>query len=107
MDLIKPLLLLDEAVAVLKAPLTQEDRNQGWTDDLRGEFQEEVSLNRPALRRHGMTTTRYLRPRLEEWLDRVGVGPRRLRGLVSEAQRCLETVDSDSAPMAESPRRHN
>lgn len=35
----------------------------------------------------------YLRPRLEEWLDRVGVGLGRLRGLVP--------VDSDSAPMAE------
>ncbi|MFF5754909.1 hypothetical protein ACFY7A_05615 [Streptomyces longwoodensis] len=99
MDLTKPLPLLDEAVAVLKAPLTQEDRNQGWTDDPRREIQEEISLNRTAQRRHGLAAARYLRPRLEEWLDRVGVAPGRLRGLVP--------VDSDSAPMAKSPRRHN
>lgn len=82
-------------------PLTQEDRYQGWTDDLRREIQEEISLSRSALRRHGLGVARYLRPRLEEWLDRVGVAPGRLRGLVSEAQRCLETVDSDTARMAE------
>ncbi|MCX4995917.1 hypothetical protein [Streptomyces longwoodensis] len=107
MNLTNPLPLLDEAVAVLKTPLTQEDRNQGWTDDLRREIQEEISQNRSALRRHGLATAGYLRPRLEEWLDREGVGQGRLRGLVSEAQRCLETVNSDSAPTTESPRRHN
>ncbi|MFK4117884.1 hypothetical protein [Streptomyces longwoodensis] len=107
MDLTNPLPLLDEAVAALKTPLTEEDRNQGWTDDLRREIQEEISQNRSALRRHGLGVARYLRPRLEEWLDREGVEPGRLRSLVSEAQRWLETVDSDSAPMAESPRRHN
>ncbi|MFF8590883.1 hypothetical protein ACF061_05485 [Streptomyces sp. NPDC015220] len=81
---------LDEAVAVLKAPLEEEDRAQGWTDDLRREIQEEISTSRSALRRHGMGTARYLRPRLNEWLDREGVRSGSLRNLVDDVQRTLE-----------------
>ncbi|MEU5254937.1 hypothetical protein [Streptomyces longwoodensis] len=92
MDLTNPLPLLNEAVAALKAPLTEEDRSQGWTNDLRREIQEEISLSRSALHRHGLSTARYLRPRLEEWLDREGVRPGRLRSLVSTVQACLETA---------------
>jgi hypothetical protein len=98
MDLTHPLPLLNEAVAALKAPLTEEDRSQGWTDDLRREIQEEISLSRSALRRHGLATARYLRPRLEEWLDKEGVGPGRLRSLVSQVQGCLETAAGSAGP---------
>lgn len=41
--------LLGEAVTALKAPLEQADREQGWTDDLRREIQEEISVHRSAL----------------------------------------------------------
>ncbi|GAA2875896.1 hypothetical protein [Streptomyces mexicanus] len=90
------LLLLDEAVAALKAPLEEEDREQGWTDDLRREVQEEISVNRSALRRHGLGTVRYLRPRFDEWMDREGVQSGRLRSPVSDVQRSL--VDARNAP---------
>ncbi|MFJ9571741.1 hypothetical protein [Streptomyces bacillaris] len=40
---------LDKAVAALKTPLEPTDREQGWTDDLRREIQEEISTNRSAL----------------------------------------------------------
>ncbi|KUN36408.1 hypothetical protein AQJ30_22630 [Streptomyces longwoodensis] len=103
MDLTNPLPLLDEAVAALKAPLTEEDRSQGWTDDLRREIQEEISLSRSALRRHGLSTARYLRPRWEEWLDREGVRPGRLRTLVAEVQGCLKTAAGSVWP----PWHHN
>ncbi|MFF3290644.1 hypothetical protein [Streptomyces sp. NPDC003023] len=33
--------------------------------------------------------TRYLRPRLDEWMDRAGVLPGPLRDLVVEVQRSL------------------
>ncbi|MFI7286592.1 hypothetical protein ACIBRY_08030 [Streptomyces anulatus] len=80
---------LDGAVAALKAPLKQVDREQGWTDDLRREIQEEISINRSALRRHGHGTVRYLRPRLDEWLAREAVRPGRLRDAVMEVQRLI------------------
>ncbi|MGW3496486.1 hypothetical protein [Streptomyces sp. NPDC001020] len=88
------LLLLHEAVTALKAPLGEEDREQGWTDDLRREVQEEISISRSALRRHGLGMVRYLRPRFDEWMEREGVQPGRLRSLVSDVQRCL--VDAQS-----------
>ncbi|MFE2290585.1 hypothetical protein [Streptomyces sp. NPDC059452] len=53
---------LDKAVAALKAPLEPTDREQGWTDDLRREIQEEISVNRSALRRHGHGLAKHLRP---------------------------------------------
>ncbi|MFI8434524.1 hypothetical protein ACIGJO_12375 [Streptomyces sp. NPDC079020] len=81
--------LLDEAVAALKAPLEEADREQGWTDDLRREFQEEISISRSVLRRHGTGMTRHLRPRFDEWLDHEGVRRGRLRDLVAEVQQGL------------------
>ncbi|MGW1658451.1 hypothetical protein [Streptomyces atratus] len=89
------LAVLDEAVATLKAPLEQEDREQGWTDDLRREFQEEISISRSALRRHGLGMVRYLSPRLDEWMEHEGVRPGRLQHLVSDVQRRL--LDARSA----------
>ncbi|MGW1542271.1 hypothetical protein ACWCPM_18890 [Streptomyces sp. NPDC002309] len=83
------LVVLDEAVATLKAPLEDDDRAQGWTDDLRREVQEEISISRSVLRRHGLHMTRYLRPRLDEWMEREGVHPGRLRDLVVKVQRSL------------------
>lgn len=83
------LVLLDEAVATLKAPLREDDRAQGWTDDLRREVQEEISISRSVLRRHGMGMTRHLRPRWDEWMEREGVQPGRLRDLVGKVQRSL------------------
>ncbi|GAA2438807.1 hypothetical protein [Streptomyces glaucus] len=83
------LTILDEAVAALKAPLGEDDRAQGWTDDLRRELQEEISVNRSVLRRHGTGMARHLRPRLDEWMDHEGVRPGRLRNLVSDVQRSL------------------
>lgn len=80
---------LDRAVAALKAPLQHVDREQGWTDDLRREIQEEISISRSALRRHGHGTVRYLRPRLDEWLAREAVQPGRLSDAVREAQRLI------------------
>ncbi|MFH9293560.1 hypothetical protein [Streptomyces sp. NPDC017520] len=80
---------LDRAVAALKAPLKRIDREQGWTDDLRREIQEEISINRSALRRHGHGTVRYLRPRLDEWLAREAVRPGRLLDVVMEVQRLI------------------
>jgi hypothetical protein len=64
---------LGKAVAVLKAPLGRVDREQGWTDELRREIQEEISINRSMLRRPGPWAVRYLRPRLHEWMAREGV----------------------------------
>ncbi|WP_344328642.1 hypothetical protein [Streptomyces macrosporus] len=86
MDLIA---VLGEAVAVLKAPLGREDVAQGWTDELRREIQEEISVARSALRRHGPETVRYLRPRLDEWMAREGVRPGRLHDVVTRTQRLL------------------
>lgn len=80
---------LDDAVTALKAPLGRADVDQGWTDDLRREVQEEISVHRSALRRQGLWTVQHLRPRLDEWLDREGVRPGRLHTLVTEAQRRL------------------
>ncbi|MER6773074.1 hypothetical protein [Streptomyces bacillaris] len=77
---------LDKAVAALKAPLEPTDREQGWTDDLRREIQEEISTNRSALRRHGPWMASYLRPRLDEWMAREGVQPGRLHEVVMNAQ---------------------
>ncbi|MEU6957651.1 hypothetical protein [Streptomyces sp. NPDC045714] len=83
------LAVLDEAVAALKTPLGEDDREQGWTDELRREIQEEISMSRSALRRHGAHMVRYLRPRLDEWIEREGVRPGRLQSLVSDVQRRL------------------
>ncbi|TGZ10913.1 hypothetical protein [Streptomyces rhizosphaericola] len=77
---------LDKAVAALKAPLEPTDREQGWTDDLRREIQEEISVHRSALRRHGPWMASYLRPRLGEWMAREGVQPGRLHAVVMDAQ---------------------
>ncbi|GGT45032.1 hypothetical protein GCM10010254_75050 [Streptomyces chromofuscus] len=90
------LVLLDEAVAALKVPLGEDDRAQGWTDDLRREVQEEISISRSVLRRHGVGMTRHLRPRLDEWMEREGVQPGRLRHLVGEVQRAL--VEARNVP---------
>lgn len=86
MDLLS---VLDEAVAALKAPLGDEDRSQGWTDDLRREIQEEISVSRSVLRRRGPGAVQYLRPRLDEWMDSGSLRPGRLRQLVLEVQRRL------------------
>ncbi|CAL9424593.1 hypothetical protein SUDANB6_01922 [Streptomyces sp. enrichment culture] len=83
------LAVLDEAVAALKAPLSEDDRAQGWTDDLRREVQEEISTNRSVLRRHGMGMVRHLRPRFDEWMEHEGIQPGRLRNLVHDVQRSL------------------
>ncbi|MFI6037085.1 hypothetical protein ACIBBD_23500 [Streptomyces sp. NPDC051315] len=88
------LAVLDAAVAVLKEPLREEDRGQGWTDDLRRELQEEISVNRSVLRRHGTPMARHLRPRFDEWMDRENVRPGRLRDVVSDAQRSLVAARS-------------
>ncbi|MCX4679336.1 hypothetical protein OG413_29290 [Streptomyces sp. NBC_01433] len=88
------LTVLDEAVATLKAPLEQEDLEQGWNDDLRREIQEEISISRSALRRHGSGMARYLRPHLDEWMQNEGVRSGRLQRRVSEVQRRL--VDAGS-----------
>ncbi|MFJ8692099.1 hypothetical protein [Streptomyces roseolilacinus] len=84
--------VLDEAVAVLKAPLGKDDREQGWTDELRREVQEEISVRRSVLRRHGPGVMRRLRPRFDEWLEHEGVRPGRLQRLVSDVQRRLVDV---------------
>ena len=86
MDLLS---VLDEAVAALKAPLGEDDRSQGWTDELRREVQEEISVSRSVLRRHGPGMVRYIRPRLDEWMESEELRPGRLRELVSEVQRRL------------------
>ncbi|MGV9251578.1 hypothetical protein [Streptomyces sp. NPDC003697] len=80
---------LDEAVTALKTPLTEEDRAQGWTDDLRREVQEEISVRRSVLRRHGTHMTRYLRPRFDEWMQTEGIRQGRLLGLVLQVQQRL------------------
>lgn len=78
---------LDEAVAALKAPLNRTDIEQGWSDDLRREIQEEISVSRSVLRRHGSGMARHLRLRLDEWMTREGVRAGRLRDAVLEVQR--------------------
>ncbi|MGY1453212.1 hypothetical protein [Streptomyces sp. SS8] len=83
------LVSLDGAVATLKAPLGPADIEQGWSDDLRREIQEEISICRSALRCHGPAMVRHLRPRLDEWLAREGVRPGRLRDVVLEMQRLI------------------
>ncbi|MFF4790728.1 hypothetical protein [Streptomyces sp. NPDC001276] len=90
------LVALDEAVAALKAPLEEADRAQGWTDDLRREVQAEISINRSVLRREGLFMVRYLRPRLDVWMDYEGVRPGRLRSLVLDVQRRLVEARSTS-----------
>jgi hypothetical protein len=77
---------LDRAVAALKAPLGPVDREQGWTDELRREIQEEISISRSTLRRPGPWAVSCLRPRLDEWMAREGVRPGRLREVVMEVQ---------------------
>ncbi|MEU0130344.1 hypothetical protein [Streptomyces sp. NPDC006289] len=75
---------LGKAVAALKAPLGQDDREQGWTDELRRDFQEAISVDRSVLRRYGAV---YLaRPRLDEALEAEGVRPGRLRDVVLGVQ---------------------
>ncbi|MFD5470627.1 hypothetical protein [Streptomyces sp. NPDC127105] len=90
------LVVLDEAVAAFKAPLGEADRAQGWTDDLRREVQEEISVNRSVLRREGLHMVWYLRTRLDEWMDHEGVRPGRLRSLVLDVQRRLVEARSTS-----------
>ncbi|MFE2019829.1 hypothetical protein ACFW9O_17510 [Streptomyces sp. NPDC059499] len=89
---------LDKAVATLKAPLERTDRAQGWTDDLRREIQEEISINRSTLRRHGHWMVTYLRPRLDEWMAHEGVQPGRLRDVVMNVQ-VLITEPHDAADL--------
>lgn len=89
---------LDKAVATLKAPLEQVDREQGWTDDLRREIQEEISINRSTLRRHGHWMVKYLRPRLDEWMAREGVLPGRLRDVVMEVQILITEAHDVAGP---------
>ncbi|WP_351223026.1 hypothetical protein [Streptomyces sp. NPDC002133] len=90
------LALLGQAVAALKEPLERGDLEQGWSDDLRREVQEEISIHRSVLRRHGLGMARYLRPRLDEWLEREGVRPGRLRSLVLDVQRGLADARSQA-----------
>ncbi|MFD5780691.1 hypothetical protein [Streptomyces sp. NPDC126933] len=77
---------LGKAVVALKAPLRSADREQGWTDELRREIQEEISVSRSMLRRPGPWAVSYLHPRLDEWMAREGVQPGRLRDVVMDAQ---------------------
>ncbi|MEU2595794.1 hypothetical protein [Streptomyces hirsutus] len=84
------LTLLDEAVTALEQPLGQNDMDEGWTDELRREIQEEISVNRSVLRRHGLVMVPYLRPRLDEGMDHEAVGPGRLQRLVLNVRRSLE-----------------
>ncbi|MFE9913375.1 hypothetical protein [Streptomyces clavifer] len=77
---------MGEAVAALKAPLGPIDREQGWTDELRREIQEEISVNRSMLRRHGVWNVRHVRLCLDEVLDAEGVRPGRLRDVVLDVQ---------------------
>ncbi|GAA2275354.1 hypothetical protein GCM10010145_37880 [Streptomyces ruber] len=83
------LTVLDEAVAALGRPLEQRDIDDGWTDDLRREIQEEISVSRSALRRHGLWMAQVLRPRLDEWMAREAVRPGRLQHLVLNVQQRL------------------
>ncbi|MFJ4858670.1 hypothetical protein [Streptomyces sp. NPDC088730] len=83
------LAVLDETVAAFKTPLGEDDREQGWTDELRRQVQEEISMSRSVLRRHGAHMVRYLRPRLDEWIEREGIRPGRLQRLVADVQRRL------------------
>jgi hypothetical protein len=77
---------LGKAVVALKAPLGRADREQGWTDELRREIQEEISVSRSMLRRPGPWAVSYLHPRLDEWMAREGVQPGRLRDVVMDVQ---------------------
>ena len=81
-------------MAALKEPLDRTDIEQGWTDDLRREIQEEISVSRSVLRRHGLGMVRYLRPRLDEWPACEGVRPGRLHGMVLEVQRLITEARS-------------
>ncbi|MFE5092378.1 hypothetical protein ACFRCI_18835 [Streptomyces sp. NPDC056638] len=90
-DAMDLLAILDEAAAALKAPLGEDDRSRGWTDDLRREVREEISISRSVLRRHGSGLVRYLRPRLDEWMEGEEIRPGRLQHLVSDVQRrCVD-----------------
>ncbi|MCC5035528.1 hypothetical protein DMH02_020515 [Streptomyces sp. WAC 00631] len=91
------LAVLDAAVAALKSPLREDDRAQGWTDDLRREVQAEISIHRSVLRRHGLGMARHLRPRFDEWMEREDVRPGRLRDLVGDVQRSLAEARTTAA----------
>ncbi|MEU6345378.1 hypothetical protein ABZ883_31000 [Streptomyces sp. NPDC046977] len=92
------------AVTVLKAPLEHADREQGWTDELRREIQEEISVSRSVLRRLGPWAVTLLRPRLDEWMAHERVRPGRLRDVVMEAQtRIVEARDAARRQTAGSP----
>ncbi|WP_327190578.1 hypothetical protein [Streptomyces xinghaiensis] len=93
------LVVLDAAVAALKSPLREDDRAQGWTDDLRREVQEEISIHRSVLRRHGLGMARHVRPRLDEWMEHEGVRPGRLRNLVADVQRSLAEARTTAGRM--------
>ncbi|MFF9605080.1 hypothetical protein ACF1GY_22765 [Streptomyces sp. NPDC014684] len=94
---------LGKAVAVLKSPLGRADREQGWTDELRREIQEEISRSRSILRRHGPWAIVYLRPRLDEWMARELVQPGRLHDVVMDAQtRLSEARDAARRPTEQS-----
>ncbi|KNE83521.1 hypothetical protein ADZ36_05245 [Streptomyces fradiae] len=84
-------------MAALKSPLREDDRAQGWTDDLRREVQEEISIHRSVLRRHGLAMARHLRPRLDGWMEHEGVRPGRLRNLVADVQRSLAEARTAAA----------
>jgi hypothetical protein len=66
-----------EAVAALRLPLADEDRGQGWSDDLRRSIQETLSRTLTEVRKHGHWTLSYahLPQRYSEWLDREAIGP--------------------------------
>ncbi|MFF0831638.1 MULTISPECIES: hypothetical protein [unclassified Streptomyces] len=94
---------LGKAVAVLEAPLGRADREQGWTDELRREIQEEISISRSILRRHGPRAVRYLRPRLDEWMVHELVQPGRLHDVVMDVQtRITEARDAARHPTEQS-----
>ncbi|MEU1122826.1 hypothetical protein ABZ371_04375 [Streptomyces sp. NPDC005899] len=94
----EPAETLDRTVAALKDPLERADRAQGWTDELRREIQEEVSITRSVLRRHGHRMVAYLRPRLDEWMAREGIQPGRLRDAVMEVQTLITETHGAAGP---------
>ncbi|MBB1243065.1 hypothetical protein GL263_05720 [Streptomyces durbertensis] len=75
-------------MTALKAPLTAADRAEGWTDELRREFQEQFSLRRSVLVRHGIAVVRPP-ARFDEWLADEGIRPGRLHALVTATQQAL------------------
>ncbi|MET8172558.1 hypothetical protein [Streptomyces clavifer] len=89
---------MGEAVAALKDSLGPIDREQGWTDELRREIQEEISVNCSMLRRHGVWNVRYVRLHLDEVLDAEGVRPGRLRDVVLDVQALVAEAREAARP---------